>query len=388
MNNTDVYVVPTYGQPAIPDAGDTSLALISRYVTDDETAIREYLAIYKKMSPHTVRSYEKECRRFLLWLRARRYPSPAMFPDVVQADINEYLAFLENPLPFDMDFLRSQGWDHQPFRKPHSKESLQHCLTILNSMFLAMREFRRSVDQPYCMFNPVHLAHKAGKKTQIEEEIDEALTDEEWLAVQEAIEQLPRSTEREVKHYHRARWITQLLYRAYLRREEASLLTMGSFKSTRDGWVIKLVGKGDKPATIVATDKLMQELQLYRTSLGLSPLPSLEEELPAIMAVTGKDKGVTAQAIYLVCKVIFEAAADLIAPKDLNAARRLKMASPHWMRHTGVSHSMEAGVNPRYVQAQARHSSLKITARYDHKKKRAWRKELEESTAKEPPLHP
>jgi site-specific recombinase XerD len=43
------------------------------------------------------------------------------------------------------------------------------------------------------------------------------------------------------------------------------------------------------------------------------------------------------------------------------------------MRHTGVSHSMEMGVDPRYVQAQARHSSLNITARYDHKKRQAWR---------------
>ena len=34
---------------------------------------------------------------------------------------------------------------------------------------------------------------------------------------------------------------------------------------------------------------------------------------------------------------------------------------------------MEMGVDPRYVQAQARHSSLHITARYDHKKRQAWR---------------
>ena len=40
---------------------------------------------------------------------------------------------------------------------------------------------------------------------------------------------------------------------------------------------------------------------------------------------------------------------------------------------------MEMGVDPRYAQAQAqaqaqaRHSSLNITARYDHKKRQAWR---------------
>jgi hypothetical protein len=47
---------------------------------------------------------------------------------------------------------------------------------------------------------------------------------------------------------------------------------------------------------------------------------------------------------------------------------------------------MEADVDPRYVQAQARHSSLKVTAVYDHKKRRAWRGALEASTAKEKPV--
>ena len=52
------------------------------------------------------------------------------------------------------------------------------------------------------------------------------------------------------------------------------MLTMGSFEPSPHGWDIKLVGKGGKKATIVATSKLMDELRIYRTSLGLSPLPA------------------------------------------------------------------------------------------------------------------
>ncbi|WP_337166101.1 site-specific integrase, partial [Vibrio fluvialis] len=159
----------------------------------------------------------------------------------------------------------------------------------------------------------------------------------------------------------------------FLRREEAANLKMGNFIASPQGWSLRFVGKGDKWSTIIVTSKLMDELKVYRTSLGLPALPSPGESRPAIMAVTGVDKGVTGQAIYLICKEIFGWAADLIEGSDNAAAARLRQSSPHWMRHTGVSHSMEMGVDPRYVQAQARHSSLNITARYDHKKRQAWR---------------
>ena len=83
-------------------------------------------------------------------------------------------------------------------------------------------------------------------KTTPDEEVEETLSERGWLAVQQAVEALPRESDRDLKHYHRARWITQLLYRAYLRREEAAMLTMGSFEPSPHGWDIKLVGKGGK----------------------------------------------------------------------------------------------------------------------------------------------
>lgn len=152
---------------------------------------------------------------------------------------------------------------------------------------------------------------------------------------------------------------------------------MGSFEASPEGWSIRLVGKGGKKTKIIATDKLMSELRLYRQTLGLPALPSPGEQRPAIMAITGKEKGVTAQAIYLICGVIYERAAELAKERgDTAAATRLSVATPHWMRHTGITHAMEAGVNPRYVMAQARHSSLNVTARYDHQERRAWRADL------------
>ena len=370
--NSDI-VLAEQSLPSI----EINAEVLTGEVADDLQAIQIFLASYSRKSSHTTRSYEKECFRFLLWLKGTRTPSAVMLPSVTVQDINEYLDFVANPRPFSEPFLKFHGWDHQPFRKSLGSESVKHCITVLHKMFASLRELRAEKNQPYCTFNPVRLAHQGIAGTKEEDEIEEALTPEEWEAVQAVIEELPRKTERELKHYHRARWVFQLLYRAFLRRDEAAKLTMSAFESSSDGWNIRLIGKGNKKARIIATKKLIAELQIYRTSLGLSPLPSPGESRPAILAVTGKDKGLTNQAIYLLCKVIFDKASARLSENDPAAAARLRQATPHWMRHTGVTHAMESGAGPRYVQAQARHSSLNITAKYDHQARKAWRANLD-----------
>ena len=352
--------------------------VLSRYVTDDENAIKVFLDSYARKSRHTIRSYEKECGRFLLWLRATRPADHALLPQASVQDINAYLQFLADPREFKRDFLQANGWNHQPFRKKLDVESVKHCLSVLHKMFSAFREMRASKTEPFCKFNPVTLAHQVESVSGNDDEIEQALTEHEWATIQETVEAMPRESERDRSKYHRYRWVINLLYRSFLRREEAAGLTMASFQPSPDGWNIKLVGKGQKRAKIIATEKLMNELRIYRTSLGLPPLPTPGEEGPAIRPVSGKEKPVSAQTIYLICTSIFEKAAQRIESTDSHAATRLRKASPHWMRHTGVSHAMEGGVDPRYVQAQARHSSLNVTARYDHKRRQAWRKAFEE----------
>lgn len=361
----------------VPPRGDVQVEVVSSKVDNDAYAIKVFLDTYKNKSRHTQRSYAKVCQRFLIWLMSTREPSPCLLPAVEVQDINDYLAFLSNPSQFSESFLNAHGLKNQPFRGPLARESMKHAITVLHKMFSALRELKGPGGQPYCMFTPTTLAHKgiAGKKKN--DEIEEAMTELEWEAVLSTIEELPRETERDLKHYHRARWVIQLLYRTFLRRDEAAHLTMGSFEPSSAGWNIRVFGKGNTEITIVATHKLMEELKVYRTSLALPSLPYPGEVRPAILAVTGKDKGVSAQAIYLLCTEIFKRTAERLKDTDPRAAMRLNKASPHWMRHTGISHAMEAGVNPRYVQAQARHSSLNVTARYDHKARKAWRQDLD-----------
>lgn len=347
-------------------------------VLGDDHALEIFLSGYKRKSAHTLRAYEKECKRFLLWVRSNRADNGMLLPDVTVQDINNYLEFLSNPRPFSPDFLKRNGWKHHPFRAALAPQSIKHTIIILHQLFTALRNLRINKTQPYCLFNPVVLAHNSSTSTNsvAMEEVEQALTTEELAAIFQAIENLPQVTEVDKKHYHRARWLIQLLYRSFMRREEAANLTMGAFEPSTQGWNIRILGKRNKIAKIICTEALLDELKLYRSSLGLPALPSFGETRPAILSVQGQDKGITVHLIYSICKVIFEQAAQLIEPYSEASAHKLRKASPHWLRHTGVSHSMEAGIQPRYVQAQARHSSLNTTARYDHKDRDAWREEF------------
>ena len=368
--------MPTSYSPILLPRTSTDVVVMDGDVIDDAHAIEIFLGGYSRHSEHTVRAYESETKRFLLWIKSSRQPSPTLLPLVSVDDVNKYLDFLQNPRPFHEDFLKKHGYNHQPFKGPLSSGSVKQKITILHSFFHAMRNLRGAGNQPYCLFNPVVLAHE-GSRNQAQEEMEEALSPEEMQAVFAAIEDLPRETARDMAHYHRARWIFEFLQHTYMRREEAVTLKMSAFEPSPDGWTIRVHGKGGKNSKIICTEALLAELKVYRESLGLTAIPAVGESRPVIMAVTGKDKSVTAQALYLVCKVIFEMAAARLEASNQHSAARLRKASPHWMRHTGISSAMERGVSPRYVQAQARHSSLTTTSRYDHKDRKAWRQELE-----------
>ena len=122
-------------------------------VFGDDHALEIFLSGYHRKSIHTLRAYEKECKRFLLWLKSNREDNGALLPDVTVQDINNYLEFLANPRPFSEDFLKRQGWQHQPFRKALSNQSIKHTIIVLHQMFHALRNVRATATEPYCLVN-------------------------------------------------------------------------------------------------------------------------------------------------------------------------------------------------------------------------------------------
>ena len=133
-------------------------------------------------STNTLASYRLEIGRFMLWLRGTRGDHTGQLPLVTQADILDYQDFIANPRPFSEDFLKAHGWDHQPFRGPLGRASMDHALVVLNKMFAAMRDYRGPGDKPFCAFNPCTSAREGVKSMVRTHIVEQALTEAEWGA--------------------------------------------------------------------------------------------------------------------------------------------------------------------------------------------------------------
>ncbi|WPL18977.1 site-specific tyrosine recombinase XerC [Thiorhodovibrio winogradskyi] len=62
----------------------------------------------------------------------------------------------------------------------------------------------------------------------------------------------------------------------------------------------------------------------------------------------------------------FTLAAEQIDEDNPAGAEHLRAASPHWLRHTGITHWIDAGVSLKDAQSLSRHRSLQDLGTYAH----------------------
>jgi site-specific recombinase XerD len=128
-----------------------------------------------------------------------------------------------------------------------------------------------------------------------------------------------------------------------LRVSEACAVQIGDFQDyERDHRVLRVVGKGRKPATIPLPPPVFRELD--RCAAGREG-----QLLYRIDGVTPLDR---------------RAAARMVATIGKRAGIR-KHLHPHVLRHSFITAALDAGVPLRDVQIAARHSDPRITTRYD-----------------------
>lgn len=144
----------------------------------------------------------------------------------------------------------------------------------------------------------------------------------------------------------RDRLIIQLLYYTGARVGEVAKLTWRDVKVNRDGHgQVTLYGKGDKTRTVIIPQDLYQGLLAERE--GDNP------DAPVFKSRKGKKPLQERQ----VRKVVNDAA---------KRAGFKGNVSPHFLRHSHASHSLDRGASPQLVSATLGHSSLQTTSRYAH----------------------
>lgn len=308
-------------------------------------------------SLNTRRAYRREALRFLAWVQSVHGMGHRL-GQVTSEDAIAYSQFLQAPSYVASTYWEPLGFTGMPWRKALSDSSCAQALTTLSGLWEMLSRLTDSRGNPWIQqrTNPFYRLSSRVKESE-ESPTRRALSYEEWSALLETIASIEDRA-----HATRCRWIFMLAYYTFMRRTEMASLTMGQFQPAgRSGqWKIAMKGKGRKFQEKGAPAALMLELQAYRRANGLADLPDRGDPMPAILSMRG-GPGVTGDAIYKIMGQVFK----LAATRHPAFADTFQQASPHWIRHTGVTHALDANVPKRLVQAQAGHESPTTTDRYD-----------------------
>jgi integrase len=246
------------------------------------------------------------------------------------------------------------------------------------------------VDAGYLLGNPLGLIRQRRRKMSAEvggplravasteevNKIERFLDPQMWQAVTDAIEAMPKDAERGRDEYERARFIAATLYMLAPRAGELESHRMNSFREERGLWWWHVVGKGGKKAKVPVADDMLQALIRYRKYLGLTAVPRRDDTTPLLVSVKNGSP-ITARRLNQILKKIFNAAADLLPDDAEHKKEKLRAASAHWGRHTGITAKLDSGIDERFVQKDARHTDARTTQRYIHEEEERWHEEAQ-----------
>lgn len=353
---------------------------------DDRSALACFLAEYDR-SPGTARIYQRECERLVLWA-AHECNKP--LSSLTRQDFEGYLNFLADPQPAERWCApkanrNSNAW--RPFVGPLSEPALLTAIAAINSLMTYL------VDAGYLAGNPLGLIRQRRRKLAVDgaagagttaaavmvpesTTVERFLDADMWAAVSQAVEALPRDTPARLDEYERLRFVCALLYLLAPRAGELETHRMNSFQEERGLWWWHVTGKGAKQAKIPVPDDMMQALVRYRRHLGLPAVPRRNDTTPLLVALRDRTP-ITARRLNQILKRLFAQAAELLGPENAHKADKLRAASAHWGRHTGITAKVDAGMEERYVQKDARHADRRTTQRYIHEEERRWHEEAQ-----------
>lgn len=349
----------------------------------DVEAIRCFLGEYDR-SPGTLRIYQRETERLLLWALVDRGKP---LSSLNRQDFEGYLNFLADPQPAALwcgpkAERCSEAW--RPFVGPLSESAILTAMAAINSLMGYL------TDAGYLAGNPLGLIRQRRRKmaaqapgalltvstTAEAEKVERFLDEEMWAAVTQAIENMPRSDDQERAKYERARFIAAVLYMLAPRAGELETHRMNSFREERGRWWWYVVGKGGKKAKVPVADDMLQALIRYRKFLGLPAVPKRTDTTPLLASLKDRQP-ITARRLNQILKEIFFSAAELLPPESHHKKEKLRAASAHWGRHTGITAKIDSGIAERYVQKDARHSDSRTTRRYVHEEEERWHDEAQ-----------
>jgi len=344
---------------------------------------------------NTQRAYRKEAERFLLW--AITHKGKAL-SSMSNEDCIEYRDFLADPQPRSR-WCGDRGRERwsplwRPFEGPLSASAQRHAVTILKNLYGFL------VDQNYLMGNPwsaVGVPRSAGPKVNAGRSFGLA----QWDFIERQLKMLTSTSANQ-----RLTFGLHLLYATGLRLSEVVAATVDDlqwFEYPPDasddqpvqGWMLRVIGKGQKEREVPLPVDVVSELARYMESRGLDADPEdignqgafllgkasdAAERAPGLSNGQRIDprQGIAATTFYDQIKAFFAGCAGVLRGQgDAKGAERFERASTHWMRHSHASHAIASGMPIEIAQQNLGHASLATTTIYVTTEKRRRMKAVE-----------
>ncbi|WP_192037027.1 site-specific integrase [Halomonas sp. YLGW01] len=366
---------------------------------DDIQAVGAWLNEYRQ-SPQTFRAYRKEAERLLLWLSAEGEQGRGDRLDSLdRGRLEAFAQFLADPRPASrwIGTVRKRqhpGW--RPFRGPLSPASRRQSLVILQGLYGYL------VEAGYLTRNPFRLVRDKRRLSNGQARIERYLERPDWDWLWRRLErqcadlydegEVGRGRDARARlEAERRRFLFAFAYLLAPRIAEMAAARMGDIRRREGRWWWRVVGKGRKAAEIPVPPTMMEALARWRLVRGLSaqPRPVAEDEaLPLLTRLDGQTTVGDNLLYRLITGYFRDAAAEIEQrlagePGDdagqhdwARLARTLKQATPHWLRHTAITHQAQAGVELRFLARSARHSRLDTTSRYLHAEDQEWQQQM------------
>lgn len=244
-----------------------------------------------------------------------------------------------------------------------SQTSIKSIFSVLSSFYNFL------IQENICQANPVMMIRQKSKfivKNSQKAPV-RRISNLQWDYIVETVELMAADNP---QTHERTFFVLNCLFSMYLRiselvADERSLPTMGDFRKDNDNnWWLHVIGKGNKSRIITVSDQMLERLKRYRLHLGLSQLPSIGDRIPLVPKLIGNGPVTSTRQIRSLLQKCFDNAYERMKHHGLSEdAEDLKVATVHWLRHTGISEDVK--LRPReHVRDDAGHASMQTTDRY------------------------
>ena len=331
---------------------ETTAAALPRPLLDvnsDLQAVQSWIQA-RAGSLATVRVYQREAHRLLLWLQYER--AGTTLAQMGVADCSAFMAFLQNIPPRWISRARAApgqpGW--APFRGPLSHASCRKSITIIASLFAWLQSAQYLSANPWVLVNQL-TGDDPGKKMLDTKAFSEA-----------AMAEILRFVDAQAPSPSRARirFTLQFVEAVGLRSAELLLARLGDLRMESEGWVMQVRGKGSKNRIAAVPGQALHALQEYLAVRGLGSIQEAPPTAPLLASSLDPMASVGYQALYEHVKG-WLAKAVRASRLPANEQSRLAGATTHWLRHTFGTRAIARQVPLDVIQAQMGHASIQTT---------------------------